>query len=167
MHYWMTQLQRGGEKNLSYFFFISPFLSLYSPEALTRLPPLRCSLLQLRACLPACVYFWKLTTWPTCALLLLVHQHSSWPNKGSVIRNKVEGKYSFDRHGKHSNQAFVWINHEILRGVFHCDTIGTFLGITVLVITTNTTPHFHHSLTIWWWWPYGIFVSWKKALRAV
>lgn len=31
--------------------------------------------LQLHACL--CVYFWKLTTWPTCALLLLV-QHEAY-----------------------------------------------------------------------------------------
>lgn len=40
-------------------------------------PSLSVWLLQLHACL--CVYFWKLTTWPTCALLLLVHHHPSWP----------------------------------------------------------------------------------------
>lgn len=56
-----------------------PFSYMYT-HSLSLSPSLSVWLL-LHACL--CVYFWKLTTWPTCALLLLVQHHLSRPIRAS------------------------------------------------------------------------------------
>lgn len=105
------------KKKIWFSIFCSLFPSILLQPSHACLHPLRWSMLQLRACPPACVYFWKLTTWPTCALLLLVHHNSCWPNKGSLIRNVEKETRSFDRSVKHSNRAFVWINHAFCGGL--------------------------------------------------
>lgn len=75
MHLNPTQ-QKKKERRISYIHIYLP-RSLFLPYIHTHSLSPSVWLLQLHACL--CVYFWKLTTWPTCALLLLVQHHPTWP----------------------------------------------------------------------------------------
>lgn len=121
--------------------FFSFFLPVYPPKALTCLPPLCCTLLQLRACLPACVYFWKLTTWPTCALLLLVHHHSFWPVKARQSAKRKEEKTRFGRHSKQWDKPL----YELIMkpaGGFHSGTIGHFWALNCLWSPHTQPPSF-------------------------